>query len=80
MAKWVLPNLLPFVLNDITKWNEVALAGDDGAVRFDGHAYSAGATAFYSQFELQRVENAVFRGCVPCELHSEFLSVISYLG
>jgi hypothetical protein len=48
MAKWVLPDLLPFILNDVAKWDEVALAGDYGAVGFDAHAYSAGAAALYS--------------------------------
>ncbi len=58
--------------------DEVALAGNDGAVGFNGHVYSASTATLNSQLKLKRVYFAVLRGRVPCELHAQLPCLVSY--
>ena len=77
-AYWMLPDLFPLIPENVTQRNEVALTGDDGAVRFDGHVYPAGTATLDSQLKLKRVHLAVLGGRVPSELHTQLTRLVTY--
>ena len=64
-GKIVIPNLFPWIFDEVAYGLIERLARDHITVWFDTHVIASGGTTLNSKLHLDRIEMTVLRWCVP---------------